>query len=441
MSSGKVKAYPALFALLAFGIFLNIFPILSVIPVTETEQNLLAVIRGMHTSGISGIWETINGGDIVENSYALISMRLMDLAGQPDSIFWLRFPTAIITAILTLCLFRFDRTSETLGNSFIAALVFMGCAYVEMMCIMTQPVMISAVFVILSLVSLYHWMRLPNMRNTVLMVAAMAASTIVTGALSLILILVLGTVCLLFTGKKARIFYLVLSVASTVAVLAILFYLLTGDVTVLESLFLNITGLDEIENDYHSTSIIFFSYLFLTVFPWSILMLFSIPWGVRHIKTVYDNILKLSRMQRFGIYVFLVSLPLFFIYSHYSNVLVLASAFFNAPTVGRILIWQFNQNPNAWRITGGICSVIFGIVTVLFILLNNGISVMGISFGQTYWSLWNIILVVAIFISIYSITRNWREVYRNHRFFFNLIILYLLMQNLTAGYIIPNIVF
>ena len=443
MESRKVKAYPALFVLLAFGIFLNIFPILSVIPASDTEFRLMSVIEGMRASGISGIWETINEGNIVENSYALISMLLMDFSSRPESLFLLRFPTAIITAILTLCLFRFDRTSETLGNSFIAALVFMGCSYVEIMCILSQPVMISAVFVILSLVSLYHWMRLPKFRNTVLMITASAVATFTTGTLSLILIMVLGAACMLVSGGKMRIriLYLFFSVMGTALIIFAVLFAVTGDASVPQSLLFNFTSLKAIEAEYNSNLIIFLYYIFMTIFPWSVLMLFSLPWAIKNRRTVYKNILGLTRIQKFGIYVFVVSLPLFFVYSQYSNALILASAFFNAPTVGKVLIWQFNHNPNAWKIIGGICSVFFGILTILFLLWNNGISVLGIAFERTYWSPWNVILVIAISISIYTLTRNWREVYRNHRFFFNLIILYLLMQNLSVGYILPNITF
>lgn len=443
MSNRKAKAYPALFVLLAFGIFLNIFPILAVIPASESEIHLMSVIEGMRASGINGLWETINGGNIVENSYALITMLLMDFVGRPESLFLLRFPTAIITAILTLCLFRFDRTSETLGNSFIAALVFMGCSYVETMCIMAHPAMISAVFIILSLVSLYHWIRLPHLRNTILMITTSAVATFTTGTLSLILIMVLGTACMLVSGgqKRLQILYLFLSLVSTALIIFAVLYAVTGDVSVPQSLLFNFTSLEAIEEEYNSNLIIFLYYILMTIFPWSVLMLFSLPWAVKNWSKVYENILGLSRLQKFGIYVFVVSLPLFFVYSQYSNALMLASAFFNAPAVGKILTWQFNHNPNAWRITGGICSVFSGILIILFLLWNNGVEVLGFSFTRTYWSPWNVILVVAIFFSIYSLSRNWREVYRNHRFFFNLIILYLLMQNLTIGYILPGISF
>lgn len=159
MSNNRMSAYIALLIVLIIGVVINIFPILPRVPISDYETELLQQVLTLKGSNIATVLHQWNGGNVITTMYAYVCNLIFGIEGTSNAIFWLRFPSAAITAILTICLFRFDRTSEKIGNSFVVSLVFLGSLYVSMLSYNANPVMISAALTILSFVSMYHWLR------------------------------------------------------------------------------------------------------------------------------------------------------------------------------------------------------------------------------------------------------------------------------------------
>ena len=209
--------------------------------------------------------------------------------------------------------------------------------------------------------------------------------------------------------------------------------MMVTDISVLSS--------DGYEKSSHAC--IFFVYIILALFPWSVPLVISFLASLKNYRQIKNRFIELKLLQRFGIVIFVFSIPSFWFYSQFSFVLLLASIFFNAPLVGKVLIMQFNHNPNVWKFVGISVASIIGIGTLAYLLMNLGVSFSWIGIKQVshHWCFWNIILMVVICISIYTLSRNRRDVLKNHRYFYNIIILYLLAQNLFIGYILPSIQF
>lgn len=440
MQNRKASVYIALFTLLLIAVAINILPLIAIIPLNGQEHNILNAVNAMKGSSIDTIFKDATSVDLAENIYAYIVRLFLDF-DETNIAFWLRLPSAIITGILTLCLFRFDGTFEKLRNSFVASLVFMSCVYVSILYFQASPILLPGVLTIVSLVSLYHWLRRPTRKKALLLTISIAANLIMVGMIASIIILVIGGIFLATTkiGKLRNWITLVLSLINSLIIAYIAVFIITGDRNLTIDIVCNFSTFASQLNNNISTTAAFFMNVVVALIPTSIPLLLSIPWAIKNYRKVYEKFLNLNLLNRFGIIVFLISIPSFWFYSQFSSVLLLASVFFNSPLIGRILIFQFTHLDRAWRITGIIIGVLAAIGTTLYIILNNGITIMGISLTSCGWETWNIILVIFIFISVYSLSRNDREIKRNNRYFFNIIILYLLVQNLTVGYILPYI--
>lgn len=441
MSNNRMSAYIALLIVLIIGVVINIFPILPRVPISDYETELLQQVLTLKGSNIATVLHQWNGGNVITTMYAYVCNLIFGIEGTSNAIFWLRFPSAAITAILTICLFRFDRTSEKIGNSFVVSLVFLGSLYVSMLSYNANPVMISAALTILSFVSMYHWLRRQTTKNAILMCIATSANIIITGTVPLASMALTGILFILTVRphrKRGIAVLMPILALSAIAAFAVM-YVLSGDFGLAKAPFTKALAITVHLDEVGISGIAPIDYFLLSALPWSVPMLIALPWAIMNWKSTSETLNHMTMVQRFGIIVFITSLPLFFFYSEFSYVMLLACVFFNAPVLGNLLITQFNKHADAWRITGVGCWILFAIATSLFVWLNMGHTQFGLSIPGHQWTYWNIILTVSIAISLYTLTRNWREVHRNHRFFFNLIVLYMLFQNLFFGYILQSL--
>ncbi|MDD2960893.1 MAG: hypothetical protein PHR45_02280 [Muribaculaceae bacterium] len=444
-TSKRNSTYIALFVVLLIGVAINILPILSISALSPSEEKILEMVKCLKGSNIEIVFNGTYGNNIVLKCYSYIVSLLINLSDATNIIFWLRLPSAAIAGILTLCLFRFDGNLDKLGNSFIASLVFLASAFVSVLCFTAMPLMISAVLMVISLVSLYHWIRRPSKKNLFLTSVALAVSIIISGEPSIWIIGLVGFVFLGTTtlGRVRNWIGFVLALMVSMVMAFLILYIITGNKELSLSIFTNLNMLSSDGFATDSPAFIFIVYLIFALFPWSVPLSLSLIYAIKNYRELYLKFNELRLPQRFGAVVFMLSLPSFFFYSQFSIVLLLASVFFNSSLIGRMLLSQFNNHPYSWRVTGIGCAIIVSIGSLIYILLNCDVAPVNpyFVFMAHGWSFWNIFLLAALAISIYSLSRNRREVARNHRYFYNIILMYLLAQNLVIGYILPNVKF
>lgn len=439
MEKNRVSVYIALFIVLIIGVIINLFPILSIIPPNSFETHFLDAAQNIKNSNLETVFNCWKSGNIVEEVYIYSTSLIMNISGSPNY-FWVRFPSALITAILTLSLFKFDGMQEKLGNSFIASLVFMGCAYIAVLCYRITPIMFPALLTIASFATLYRWLREPSYKKALLISITIGLNMIIIGILSVIVVSIVGIIFLIYTsaGKIKNWFVFIASLFFGIFFSFLCIYIVTGNKEIAELPIVDFSILTPLFTGQNAATI-FIMYILFALFPWSVPLIISLPWSIKHHKEIYNKFLGLRLLQRFGIAIFVISLPSFWFYSEFSFVMLVAGVFFNSLLIGEILIHQFNRHPITWKITGFILGIIAGAGTFIFVLLNYGLNIYGLYLIHHSWDWWNTILVITIFISLYSLSRNDRELSKNNRYFFNIIILYLLVQNLVIGYIIPNL--
>lgn len=218
-------------------------------------------------------------------------------------------------------------------------------------------------------------------------------------------------------------------------------YIITGNRDIADSIF-NVSRQLDALGLRNSMINVFASYLIFAVFPWSIPLIISAFWFFKHINKVWHKFLTLGTLQQFGIVIFLFTLPSMFFETRFSLILIVTSMFFNMPLIGKYLLYQFDRHPSVWRITGGIAATIVALGVVAFIVLKSAASItigsisIALAHGLDFWS---VLVLVCIFISLYSLWRNKREIRNNHRYLYNIVVLYFLSAVLTIGYIIQKV--
>ncbi len=120
------------------------------------------------------------------------------------------------------------------------------------------------------------------------------------------------------------------------------------------------------------------------------------------------------------------------------GILLIIGLFFLTPFIVNWMLKHFQRHPEALLITGRIIATVAAGGAVLFILLKSGLTlniepyVISITQGWTFWSLF---VTAWIFIQLYQIWRNKRDLTANHRFLYNAVALYLLSLIIYIGYI------
>ena len=303
------------------------------------------------------------------------------------------------------------------------------------------PILLPAALFIFAMMSLYHWLHHQSKRYFWLVVLSAAIATTIIGATAPIAMAVMAYVFIAGAkGYNIRSYFVItgaLLMACAVAFLSI--YSLVGDSSVA-------IGIFEIGHQVESLSLVDENMIYVFVkaivggfFPWSIPLLISVPWLASNPHWVITRFKNLDMLQRYGIIIFLFSLPSLLFATELSSILLITSLFFNVPLMGRFFMMQFSHHQSVWRITGAISATIVGLGTSIFVAIQSGmsISILGYTFERNQcWSVWSIFITISIFISLYTLWRNVREIGNNNRYLYNLILLYLLAIVLTFGYIL-----
>lgn len=442
MTDQRKKAYISLYILLLLWAILYSFPLLGVKPISDTESELLAYAGTLHGENLVDVLEGWTCSEVALRSYCYIVNIFKGLFGGIEDVFWLRFPTAAIMTILTMCLFRYDGEHERLGNSFTAALIFMSCAYVSLMVRSASIVILPSLLVILTFVSLSHWARLPKKRNTILFCIAQASTIIFVGHPIIFMTAIMGLACLAIhpMPKVKNIVKYLLAMLGSVLLAYLFVYIITADKGLADSMLMDSQMLSSARYNEANTLYKFAVYMLFTLFPWSVPMLMELPKLFRNPRQVVTGYQQLPVAKQFGAVLFMLSIPSMFVYSHFSFALVLACVFFNSPIIGSILLSQYQSHPKWWKTIAVFVVIAISAEIVVYMMLCMDYEIAFLSNKAiTSWHWLSICLVVGIVISMYTLSRNWREMQRNNRFFYNVIILYLLGDSLMTAFILPNI--
>lgn len=126
------------------------------------------------------------------------------------------------------------------------------------------------------------------------------------------------------------------------------------------------------------------------------------------------------------------------LYKQIFGALIMLALFIFTPSVVRYALRHFINHPSALLVTGRLIAGIAALGTIVFIYLKSGFTLtigdftMSISQGWTFWS---VFIIAWIFIHLYQIWRNKRDLTANHRFLYNTVALYLLSLIIYIGYI------
>ena len=434
----KISTDIALLVFLAIVVALIIFPILGKMPMTQEEAQML---QYRNVSG--GIGSIFTGGlDPFLASYMCVAGLIQGLLPMTDELFALRFPGAVVVFSMTLCLFRFDGDFDRLNASFLASLLFLSSMVIVAVTFQATPVLVPTALFVFAMMSLYHWLHHQSKRYFWLVVFSAAVATMIIGVTAPIAIGLMAYVFIAYVKTYRSRSYMEIGVALVLAcaVAFLLIYSLSGDVSVAMNIFnvnYQVKALPLMEDNM---LLVFIETIIFGLFPWSIPLLISLPWLVKNPRRVVNRFKSLDLLQRYGIIIFLFSLPSLFFNVELSKILLITSVFFNMPLVGRYLLMQFSSHPNVWRITGAISATVVGLGASAFVALQSGMTLHLLCYTlerNQCWSGWSIFITIFIFISLYTLWRNVREIGNNNRYLYNIILLYLLAIVLTFGYILP----
>lgn len=416
-----------------------LLPILANSPLSDEEGALLASIHSLRSHDLASVFRL--GGDVNFNFYAYLTGLIINLMKDMNPLFVLRLTSAVIIAILTLCLFNFDATSRRLNTSFLASLLFLSCGLSVKYAYTASPILIPSSLFIFALMNLYHCLHQRTRRNFGLLIGSTAIATIFMGVTVPVTLLIIASVFIGASHGAKSLGRLVEIAASLIAAsfLSLLsIYMLLGDLQPALHLFSIEAQLESMEDT--NFVYLFMNYIIFAIFPWSIPIAISCIWLVRNPRWVIDHFINLNLLQRFGIVIFLFSIPSLFFATKLSIILITASTFFNMPLMGRYLLSQFDNHANTWRVSGLICAIIVGSGTVLFAILQwtGSIGVWGsftVATTDGGWSVWSAFITFFIFLNIYQMWRNARDIHTNHRYLYNIITLYIAAVILFVGYI------
>jgi hypothetical protein len=436
----RIKPEIALFTLLALAVAVVVLPILGNLPLNGDEKHILDHIIKMRTADLGSVLSSSN--DIFFSAYAYV-VNLIAKFTTIDIAVILRLPGAVAAMILTLCLFHYNRTGDKTDTSFLASLLFLSCGLTMRFTFQASPIIIPAALFIFALMSGYRLACNSTKRHFWIAVFASACSTVFIGVTSPIICVMMIIVLMASNSGYSAKNYVgtVISQILGIAAAFIGIYIITGNRDIADSIF-NVSRQLDALGLRNSMINVFASYLIFAVFPWSIPLIISAFWFFKHINKVWHKFLTLGTLQQFGIVIFLFTLPSMFFETRFSLILIVTSMFFNMPLIGKYLLYQFDRHPSVWRITGGIAATIVALGVVAFIVLKSAASItigsisIALAHGLDFWS---VLVLVCIFISLYSLWRNKREIRNNHRYLYNIVVLYFLSAVLTIGYIIQKV--
>ncbi|MGN1245205.1 MAG: hypothetical protein ACI4UN_01100 [Muribaculaceae bacterium] len=436
----------ALLIFLAGVVSLIIFPILGNAALNGVELRMLSAIAdGDQVGNLGNIFNSRS--EIFYTAYQYLVELIGGLLPGLGDAFTVRLPGAAIVMTMTLCLFRFDGDFERLNASFLASLLFLSTTIVVEATFSASPVLLPAALFIFAMMSLYHWLHHGTRRYFWLVTFSTALATMLIGVTAPVSMAIMAYTFIAASDLRAYRRYAVITAALVASCAAAFFaiYVLTGNSATAWCIF-------HLQHQFASTgsigdnmAYIFLSYVVLGIFPWSIPLLLSLPRLAGKMGRLVGIFRNLTLLQRFGVIIFVFSLPMMLFGTALSNILLLTSVFFNMPLIGKYLLLQFKHHPSVWRITGAVCASIIGLGVCGFVLVNmhataevakEWLGAVGDFLTMPGgWTPWCNVLTGMIFVSLYTLWRSVREIGHNNRYLYNIITLYLLAVTLTVGYI------
>lgn len=437
----KFKAKDSLFVLLLLTAVVIIFPPLGRVPLQPDEIVLSTLAEKFAKLGIGSVF-TDTGADFLSNFYAYIVSVCHNNLDISDTLA-VRLPSAVIILLLTLGLYQFCDRRDKLSHSFLAALLFISSYLVSSLAYRASTVSLIALPFIFSLSAVYHWTKSPNLNKTYLLIITTLFTSIFMGILGPVAVWIMGIILLLMQESRKIWQYLRLTAniaAGTVAAYVMIVFI-TNDTTIATSI-LGVEQVTESLSEYSKLEI-FIRHIVFSIFPWSIPIIIGLFWITANPSWIRRQFLSLNFFRQFGVILFLLAIPTFFAFNRLSLVMLLVAIFFNMSVISSFILSQIHNHTISWRITGSLFGLLIAIFAGMFVALHFGVSIEMFGYRMppfSDWSVWSILLLVSIAVSLYTLSRNQRTIHLNNRYLYNIVILYILAQLLYKGFVNPYLI-
>lgn len=437
----KFKAKDSLFVLLLVTAVVIIFPPLGRVPLQPDEIVLSTLAEKFAKLGIGSVF-TDTSADFLSNFYAYIVSVCHNNLDISDTLA-VRLPSAVIILLLTLGLYQFCDRRDKLSHSFLAALLFISSYLVSSLAYRASTVSLIALPFIFSLSAVYHWTKSPNLNKTYLLIITTLFTSIFMGILGPVAVWIMGIILLLMQQSRKIWQYLRLTAniaAGTVAAYVMIVFI-TNDTTIATSI-LGVEQVTESLSEYSKLEI-FIRHIVFSIFPWSIPIIIGLFWITANPSWIRRQFLSLNFFRQFGVILFLLAIPTFFAFNRLSLVMLLVAIFFNMSVISSFILSQIHNHTISWRITGSLFGLLIAIFAGMFVALHFGVSIEMFGYRMppfSDWSVWSILLLVSIAVSLYTLSRNQRTIHLNNRYLYNIVILYILAQLLYKGFVNPYLI-
>lgn len=437
----KFKAKDSLFVLLLLTAVVIIFPPLGRVPLQPDEIVLSTLAEKFAKLGIGSVFTDTNA-DFLSNFYAYIVSVCHNNLDISDTLA-VRLPSAVIILLLTLGLYQFCDRRDKLSHSFLAALLFISSYLVSSLAYRASTVSLIALPFIFSLSAVYHWTKSPNLNKTYLLIITTLFTSIFMGILGPVAVWIMGIILLLMQQSRKIWQYLRLTAniaAGTVAAYVMIVFI-TNDTTIATSI-LGVEQVTESLSEYSKLEI-FIRHIVFSIFPWSIPIIIGLFWITANPSWIRRQFLSLNFFRQFGVILFLLAIPTFFAFNRLSLVMLLVAIFFNMSVISSFILSQIHNHTISWRITGSLFGLLIAIFAGMFVALHFGVSIEMFGYRMppfSDWSVWSILLLVSIAVSLYTLSRNQRTIHLNNRYLYNIVILYILAQLLYKGFVNPYLI-
>lgn len=437
----KFKAKDSLFVLLLLTAVVIIFPPLGRVPLQPDEIVLSTLAEKFAKLGIGSVF-TDTSADFLSNFYAYIVSVCHNNLDISDTLA-VRLPSAVIILLLTLGLYQFCDRRDKLSHSFLAALLFISSYLVSSLAYRASTVSLIALPFIFSLSAVYHWTKSPNLNKTYLLIITTLFTSIFMGILGPVAVWIMGIILLLMQQSRKIWQYLRLTAniaAGTVAAYVMIVFI-TNDTTIATSI-LGVEQVTESLSEYSKLEI-FIRHIVFSIFPWSIPIIIGLFWITANPSWIRRQFLSLNFFRQFGVILFLLAIPTFFAFNRLSLVMLLVAIFFNMSVISSFILSQIHNHTISWRITGSLFGLLIAIFAGMFVALHFGVSIEMFGYRMppfADWSVWSILLLASIAVSLYTLSRNQRTIHLNNRYLYNIVILYILAQLLYKGFVNPYLI-
>lgn len=437
----KFKAKDSLFVLLLVTAVVIIFPPLGRVPLQPDEIVLSTLAEKFAKLGIGSVF-TDTSADFLSNFYAYIVSVCHNNLDISDTLA-VRLPSAVIILLLTLGLYQFCDRRDKLSHSFLAALLFISSYLVSSLAYRASTVSLIALPFIFSLSAVYHWTKSPNLNKTYLLIITTLFTSIFMGILGPVAVWIMGIILLLMQQSRKIWQYVRLTAniaAGTVAAYVMIVFI-TNDTTIATSI-LGVEQVTESLSEYSKLEI-FIRHIVFSIFPWSIPIIIGLFWITANPSWIRRQFLSLNFFRQFGVILFLLAIPTFFAFNRLSLVMLLVAIFFNMSVISSFILSQIHNHTISWRITGSLFGLLIAIFAGMFVALHFGVSIEMFGYRMppfSDWSVWSILLLVSIAVSLYTLSRNQRTIHLNNRYLYNIVILYILAQLLYKGFVNPYLI-